>query len=205
LNDTGTLTYTVTLDRAVRRYTISATGTFSILGDTGQNVGLGAMKTLGFTTDVSGSASYVSDTVAGSEYKPQFPLQGYLDFDDNRELIGASVNESASGVVEVISFGERRFMEFNLKYITDKEGCDDSIIRSNATGLQDARDFLEFITNKSNLEFMKDVENRGVFSIVLLESTPESKSGTTFKLKELLAERLIGYYETGKLKFRKIA
>lgn len=203
LNLTGTQFYTVTFNRVDRTYTISAPSNFDLLVSTGDNAGLSAYETLGFLTDQTGANTYTGNQV-GSEYIPQFPLQDFRGFEDNEEGLDASVNEAASGVVEVITYGRRRFMSFNIKYIKDGQPCSDSIYGNDPNAVQNARDFLSFCINKSRLEFMKDENDRNAFETVLLESTRASSKGTGYELRELYNEGLIGYYETGRIEFRKI-
>ena len=205
LNVSGDLDYTVTLDRLTRLVTISATGTFDLLVSTGSS-GLTAVYTLlGFTgSDRTGLSSYEGDTAIGSVYRPQFLLQEFIGFDDWSEAISASVNESASGIIEVITFGNRRFMEFNDRFITNIDQGSNSVIETNLNGVNNSRSFMNFIINKSNLEFMPDRDDPNTFDTVLLESTTSSSEGTGFKLNEMYSQGIANYYETGKLKFRKV-
>lgn len=202
LNDSGLNTYTVTLDRNTRKYTISADDDVNLLVTTGSNSGLSVYSTIGFTSDKTGGDTYESDTEAGSEYKPQFKLQSYVDAINRVESIGASVNESGSGIIEIVTFGRRNFYEFNIKYITSLLRDKGSPIENNPNGEQDARDFLNFCIGKEILEFMPDRNDKNTFVRILLETTPESKQGVNFILKEIRG--LNGYFETGRLEFRKV-
>ena len=205
LNDAGENTYTVTFDRATRIMTIAADDDFNLLVTTGSNAGLSVWSLIGFTSDKTGSATYDSDEAFGSAYKPQYLLQSYKDVDNNVEGIRSSVNESASGVVEVVTFGNRSFYEMNIKWITDRVVSKSSFLENNQNALTEARSFLSFCITKQNLEFMKDETNRDTFDIVLLESTRASRQGTSYELRELLiGEGLDEYYETGVLKFRRV-
>ena len=95
-------------------------------------------------------------------------------------------------------------MSFNIKYIKDGQPCSDSIYGNDPNAVQNARDFLSFCIGKSRLEFMIDEADRNTFETVLLESTRKSRDGTAYELRELYNENLLGYYETGRLEFRKI-
>jgi hypothetical protein len=204
LNLTGTQFYTVTFNRDERTYTISAPSNFDLLVSSGTNAGLSVYQTIGFLTDQTGTNTYTSEQITGSEYIPQFPLQDFRGFEDNEDGVDASVNEAASGVVEVITYGRRRFMSFNIKYIKDGQPCSDSIYGDDPNAVQNARDFLSFCIGKARLEFMKDNNDRTTFDTILLEKTRKSSKGTAYELRELYNENLLGYYETGRLEFRKI-
>ena len=203
MNNIGSQLYTVTANRDDRTYTISADDNFDILFGTGSNTGLSVAAVIGFdSTDKTGTNSYVGDDQAGAEFVPQFPLQNFVDLEDYVEIAQANINESANGVVEVYSIGSRRFMEFNIAYTTDSpiKGLFDQ--QQNAVA--NLRAFMNFIITKSQIEFMKDKSDRDTYNSIILEKTATSSTGTGFKLKELYAKKLIGFYETGTLVFREI-
>lgn len=203
MNEVGTQEYTVTFDRDTRKLTISAASNFDLLIFSGSNIGLGVFTLIGFTgADQTGTNSYEGDAI-GSTYTTQFLPQDFKSFDHNKKGISPSINESASGEVEIITFGDNKFMEFNIKYITDKARTKGSAIENNPTGIQDTIDFLEFATGKSKMEFMQDRDNPASFDLVLLERTAKDKMGVGYELKE--DKKLIGYFETGKLQFRKLS
>lgn len=204
MNDVGTQEYECAFNRDTRKYTISASANFSLLPVTGSNAGLSVFSTIGFTLDVSGSNSYESDLATGTEYIPQFPLQGFRGFEDSLEFSQTAVSESATGVVEVVSFGPRRFMEFNITYINDSDRIKGGPIERNTNAVQEARDFMEFAITKRNIEFMKNKEVKSEFDITLLERTRTSRNGTAYRLQELYNRNLFGFYETGNLRFRKV-
>ena len=144
LNDAGGNDYTVSVDRMTRRITVSSTGNFDLLVETGSNPNFNAFELMGFTTERSGGSSYVADAPTGKLFEPQFKLQQYVDFDDFVDASDSSVNTSASGVVEVISFGENNYMECNIKYATDILG--QGAIKNNASGVSDLREFMRYAT-----------------------------------------------------------
>ena len=203
LNAIGTDTYTVTFNRDTRIYDIVSTGTFSILIDTGTNSSAGAYPVFGFTgsVDLSSAASHTGDSSAGSEYVTQFPPQNFVAPDFRKEKGDASVNQTASGVVEVISFGDIRFIEMDLLFITDIK-MDGKVIGNNPTGVQDAIDFLTFAIKRGAIEFMPDRDTTSTFFQVILDKTSEDGKATKFKLKEETGKNLPGIYKTGKLDFR---
>jgi hypothetical protein len=91
-------------------------------------------------------------------------------------------------------------MECDIKYINDYEHTKVSPIEENLNGVADANDFMEYITTKADLEFIRDRDDSDSFTTVFLESTRESKEGVNYKLKEI--RRLQGYFDTGLLIFR---
>lgn len=205
LNATGTQGYTVSVNRSDRVFTISSSGTFNLLFSSGPTSGSSIASRIGFdAADLTSATTYDGQNGGGSEYEPQFLLQNFIGFEDNEQFISPSVNESSSGVVEVISYGSRRFMRFNIRFITDNHLGDNGYITNNPNGIQEARDFLEFCIQKKNLEFMKDRDNRSAFDTVLLERTRQSRTGTAYELRELYNLNLLGYYESGTLTFRRI-
>lgn len=202
LNVAGANTYVVSVDRDTRLITISADGTFSLLVATGATIDSGLFGLLGFTgADRTGSTSYTGDTESGSVYRPQFKLQSYIDRTNFQEAQDASVNVSATGAVEVISFGINEFYEMDIKFITNLP-MDGKVIRNNPNGLENAVSFLQDITLKNRFEFMPDEDDSDEFSKVILESTPGSNDGTGYRLKELFTKNIPDVYETGIMKLR---
>jgi len=204
MNDAGDNTYTVTFDRSTRVMSITGDASFNLLVTTGSNSGASVFPLIGFTSDKTGLSTYDADEAMGDEYIPQYAFQDYKAFDNSVEGIRPSINESASGVIEVITYGQRSFMEGNIKWITNRERSKDSFISNNPTALEDVRAFLNFAITKQNMEFMEDISDRNTFDTVLLERTRKSTKGTGYELKELIGQGLDGYFETGTLRFRKV-
>ena len=201
LNDAGNFDYTASINRATRKITISASSNFE-LRVTGSHNAISAFALMGFTTDKSGSNSYESDVASGFFYEPQYWLQRYVDFTDNVESAQSSVNTSASGKVEVVSYGTNYFMECNITYATDITG--QGAIKNNASGVSNLRAFMNYAIRKKPLEFMPDIDTPSVFTSCILEKTPSSNNGTGFQLFELYTRGLANYFETGILTFRKV-
>ena len=204
MNDIGDNTYTVSFDRDSRILTITGDAQFNLLVTTGSNIGKSIWSLIGFNTEKTGLLTYDGDLAFGNEYSPQHPFQDYKGFENSVEGIKPAINESASGVIEVITFGTRSFMECNIKWITNRTRVKDSFIGNNSTALEDIRDFLDFAITKQNLEFMASKSDRSNFDIVLLESTRKSRNGTGYELKEMMRQNLDEYYETQTMKFRKV-
>lgn len=205
MTEAGTQTYDVTVDRDTRIITITAPSAFSILGATGSHAGGNVLPLAGFgAVDTSSATSQIGTSASGEEFAPQFYLQRFVNFDDIEQAVQSSVNESASGKIEVVSFGQRNFMECIIKFQTNIDMGDGADVETDLTGVDKLRAFMKAIIKKSNIEFMADRENRSNFTKCLLEKTPDSKEGTGFKLRELYSLGLPGFYETGTLVFRKV-
>lgn len=207
MNAAGTYTYTVSVNRSTRIITIATSdGNFSLLASTGSNIASGAWSLMGFdATDVSGSMSYDGDNASGSAYSPQFKLQDYVSTNEWKSASSATVNKTTSGRVEVIKFGDEEFFEANIKYVTDISQPNNTLIKNNASGLSDLNTFMQYIINKRTIEFIPDIDTPATFEKVLLESAPGFSDGTGYKLRELYARGLPGYYETGTLVFRVVS
>lgn len=206
LDSAGENTYTASVDRSTRVITISSTGTFSLLVSSGTTIGTSPYQLMGFTggSDLTGQASYSAPSASGYKYEPQFVLQDYVSPEDYQEYADASVNESSSGLVEVLSFGLRSFIEMNIKFITDIPQ-DGTRVKSNSTGVQDARQFFQYITQKFSFEFIPDLANPNTFYKVILESTPQSREGIGYKLRELYGRGMPGYFESGVITLRVVS
>lgn len=204
LNTAGVLTYTCTLNRTTRKITITATGTFSLLISTGSSVGTSAFTLAGFTgADKTAASTYTGNIGSGSEYRPQFILQDHVPPENYKKNVQATVNEAASGLIEVVRFGVVRFIQCSIKFITDL-AMDGVIIKNNPDGVDDANDFMNYITKIAPVEFMPDISDSSTFNTVQLESTPQSKDGIDYTLKERYDMGLPGIFETGILTFRVI-
>lgn len=196
--------YSTSFDRATRLSTVSCDNAFD-LNVSSATVTNTVFLTLGFTgADRTGLLTYEGDTAIGLVYRPQFPLQNYVDESYNKSFIDGAVKESSSGEVEIVSFGLVTKFEMVIDYINDYEHRRGNIIEENLNGLADAISFMDWCIGKNQLEFMKDRDNPAEFSEVLLERTPESRDGIAYKLKEAYSKQLIGYYRTGRLIFRKL-
>lgn len=202
LNAAGALTYTVSLDRATRYVTIAASGTFSLLVSSGSH-GAAVFTKLGFSgTDKTAAATYTGTAACGSVYLPQFKLQGYVPAENYTKRLNVTNHETASGLVESVSFGTVRFIEMDIKFATDIYQPSTGPITNNQSGVANLNTFMQFLITKAALEFMPDSSSPNTYFTVLLESTSEDKNGTAYRLKEMIDIKLAGYYSTDKLKFR---
>lgn len=204
MNEAGGLVYTVTANRTTRIITITvASSTMNLLASTGTNVASSVFSTIGFAASDSGDVtSKAGATAIGTVYEPQYKLQDYVDQKDSRKLRDATVQTSSAGLVRVHSFGTDRMFEFSIKFATDIYQPSSGPIVNNQTGVDDLRAFMQFCIQKKSLEFMPDKNTPTVFYRVVLESTADEGKGTGYKLLEQYAKGLVGYFETGILKFR---
>lgn len=205
MNAIGTQTYTVTFDRSTRLITISAPSNFQLLLTSGTNVGNSVFSLVGFSgADTALALTHTGNAVSGSAWCPQMRGQDFVDFEDQQSSIDGVVKKSSNGTVEVAKFGTQKIMDINFMFITDIHQENDCWIKSDASGVANARTFLEYATTKADLEFIPDVDNPDVFNKCLLESTDSSRDGLGFKLNEMYTKGLPGYYSTGVMKFRLI-
>lgn len=203
-NSVSSQEYTVTLDRETRKLTISAGNDFELLVTTGQQVAISAWSLMGFSLDKAGDNSYEADFASGSIYLPQFLLQDFIDFEDDQDVSNSKVNKSASGNnIEVISYGKELKMSCNITLATNI--VSQVAITSDPQGKDKLRLFMEYASTKAPLEFLENINSFNDFNKCLLNSTPESRDGVGFRLKELYSRGLIGYFETGKLEFLQLS
>lgn len=201
-NANSSLDFTVTYDSETRTFSISASANFELLFLTGTNNAETACAVFGFDkVDLSGDDSYVSDFASGLEYTPQFIIQSYMPTSNNRKAIDGIVNKSASGVIEVIKYGNERFMSGEFLFITDIVQDSNSIIRTNRTGVADYISFIEWCTDKGTVKFFED-EGLDSSQDLILESTDKDQKGLDYELIELYDRGLAEYFRSGKLTFR---
>jgi len=205
LNSAGALVYTVTVTRSTQKLTIAATGTFSLLGNTGTHVGADIFSLMGFTnTNQTGAATYTGSAISGSVYAPQFILQDHVPSDNFQQAADASVTKTANGTVEVVKFGTEKFVQFRIRFSNDITQPSAGPIKSNASGVSNLRTFMQYITERSPIEFMPNENATSTFQTLAFEKSADSSTGTGYKLKELFDRGLPGYYDTEILTFRLI-
>ncbi len=204
MTEAGTQEYVVTFNRTNRTYNITGLDfNFELLVDSGTSAA-SIYSLIGFTgADRTGTDSYQGDSSAGKVFIPQFFLQEYVDFEDDEGFASSTVKQTATGDVEVVSFGQESFASFNIKYQSDLQQAVGSPIDNSQTGVSDLREFLRYAITKGEFEIMPDRDDVDNFTACLLESTPESRDGTRFRIKELFGEGILGYYQTGRLTLRK--
>lgn len=199
----GTQDYLVSVDRVTRKVTITAPNPFDILASTGPNSGSSAWPMLGWadTADYMGANIYVAPDACGSEYITQYPVDLYKAPEHGLRKEQATVNSTATGVVQQISFNDTRTIEMNIRVITDRLGLKNLPFFENPNGVSDFMAFIEFCLRKNKMEFMPDKDVVGAFHICYLERTADSTTATVFELKNM---GVPDFYESGLLTFRKV-
>jgi hypothetical protein len=204
MSQEGALTYTAAVNRATRKITLSASGTFALRVTTGMHLASSAFSLIGFTSNKSGSSSYLADVESGSVYKPQAVVRDYVPFEDNYSALSSVVNESESGIIETVSFGTKRIAQMNIWLITDKAQQSYSSVENNPAARAQAREFMEYIITKAKFEFMPDRNTPATFYNVILEKTQEGDNGTAYRLKKMFNNGVEGYYQTGEIELRQV-
>lgn len=201
MNGIGSNTYFCEFKRTTRSFEISSSGpNFSLLVQTGTS-GQSAFPVIGFTGADRTGANLYEGGVAGDFYEPQFVLQDHIAKENYQKLADASINKTANGRIEVVKFGLEKFIQANIRFVTNRP-TDGIIIKNNPTGVEDLQRFMQFATQKKPFEFMADIDNRALFDTLILESTTFERNGTGYQLKELYDRGLPLIYETGILTFR---
>lgn len=205
LNATGSLTYSVTLNRSTRFLTISASGPFELLISSGSHSGSNIWQKMGFIggVDLTGFASYSSTAAVGYSYSPQFYLLDYIPLDHWQEAVDSSINITGSGRVEVVRYGVKKFTQFSIELITNNKFLGDSMYESDIEAVENITQFLEAATRKSVVEFMPDRSDEAVYQLLILEKTEQSQNGIGFKITEML-DYGAGYYKSGLLTWREV-
>lgn len=199
LNEYGTQSYVVSVDRANRKYTIDGDSfNFDLLWDTGTNASnsVGALIGFNVAADDTSSDSYESDNSIGEVYEPQFKLQNYVSESSNKELRYGIRSESASGLVETINFGTDRMFEFSINYATNISQPSSGPIKNNPTGVEDLEAFMLQVIRGAYIEFMPDINDQDTFYKIVISDN------MSYKLNEQYSRGLTGYFDTNTLKFR---
>ena len=201
MNNAGTQSYSITLDRLTRLVTISADANFDLLVVTGSPAST-AFSRLGFTGfDRTGTNIYTGDLPIAKVYEPQFKLQDYMPSSVNTSSIDPTVRKTADGRVEVVRFGTEKFVEMQIKFATNRP-MDGVVIKNNPTGVEDLIDFMEHLITKEAVEFMPDVGDPNTYQIIRIEKTKGDKNGMAYELEEQYKKNLPDVYDSGLLTFR---
>lgn len=205
MSDVGSQAYVVSMDRSTRLCTISAPGPFTLMIGTGTTAASSVFPTLGFSgSNVGPGLTFTSKAPVGSAYLPQFKLQDWISPDHFKKSIDSTVKKTASGAVEVVTFGLERFIQAHIRYATNKK-MDGRVIRNNPNGVEDLVALMDWMITKAALEIIPDDTNPADFYTVILERTGDSQTGVDYRLKELFDKNLPDFFETGPLVFRVIA
>jgi len=205
MNSVGTLNYTASVDRLTGLITISGDSNFDLLVTSSSLSAISAYEILGFTTERTGASTYDGDIRSGSYFEPQFLLQSYVDFVDNQSSNNVTVQESATGKVQVVKYGNVNIMECNITLQTNISQSRDSIIKNDPAGYDNLLSFMQYATTKQPMEFYKDIDDpENTFTDCIVEKTSADSKGTGFKLRELYSRGFADWWETGIISFREL-
>jgi hypothetical protein len=204
MNEVGTLNYVASIDRSTLKITVAGDSNFWLYVTSSALSTASPYSLLGFTTERSGSSSYEGDTLSGSIFTPQFLLQKYVDFQDFVKANAVTVNETATGKIQVIKYGDVRRMECNITLQTNIRQSVGSAVRDDESGEDNLRAFMVYATTKAPMEFIKDIDSPSGLVDCLLDKTSADGKGTGFKLKELYSKGYAEWWESGTITFREI-
>lgn len=201
MNNVGDLVYSASLDRTTNKITISSTDTFELLPQSGSQANISAFSLIGFDADTSGASSYEAPNSSGFKYIPQYFLQNFIDFQDNETSNQAKVNISASGdIVEVVNFGVQNRMDCEIDFVKDGELA--MHINKTNTGLQELRQFLQYIRTKAKIEFIPDKDSpTSNITKCIADRIGRSSDATGFTIREDFNRN---YFSSGRLTFLKV-
>jgi hypothetical protein len=206
LNSNGDNSYEVVFSRATRRYTIISDDNFKLLGATSTILGVDIFQEIGFQgLDTTFDIQHTSFNEVGTSFEPQFHIQDYVRPEQFQEAVSGVKSVTASGLVEVVKFGNQQFVEMNIKFQNNGVIGKGYGLKESLTGYDDLLSFMEFITNIYPVEFMPDENNVDSFFKLILDKTEASNDGLGFKLKERFDLSLPNVYDSGKITFRFIS
>ena len=199
---TGTQLYNVTFNRTTRKITVSAPNPFTLRCNTGSRNATAAWAIAGFatTSNKTGSNSYTGENPAGYEYITQLPLSQYISVEHSSVKENAAVNTTAHGITQIVHYGRGSRPKMNIRGITNKINLNMTNFYQNASGVQNALDFMEYLIDKNKVEFMPNVNDPSIFHKLFLEATPQGRNGVEFELQNMAVD----WYETGQLTFREV-
>jgi hypothetical protein len=203
MNSISLVDFFVSFNRTTMKFTISAATNFSLLFATGPFFERSVYSVIGHNQlDKTGSNSYLGENASGKSYATQFYIQSYRDPSSGRKSVAGVINESSNGDIEVVKFGNKRFMTAEFLFITDLPQETGSIVRNNFNGRAEFIELMEWLTEKAPVEFIKDESKVDVYREYILESTPTDSKGLDFELTEEYAKGLPNYWNSGILTFR---
>lgn len=188
--------YFATADRTAgggleNRVTIRTTnGVFlSLLFGSGPRSGTSIAATVGFTaTDKTGFLTYTGTFTSGTSLVSIIRGYQFLSPDFNHMLYG-SVNISASGKKETITYNLQQFWQVQFKYEP-----------STKVSLE-WRPFFDWAIQQRALEFTPDITQGATFFEGTLEKTQADGKGLGYKMTEMIPN-FPNLYDTGVMTFR---
>lgn len=194
--------FEVTFQRETRTLLLTSDIAFSIKISSSTFVGSTIFEQLGLgNADSPLQLQWIAPNAIGKAYRPQFFLVDYIGAERNKSLVNATVNETGSGLVEVVRYGRRGMFEFNIKFITKEPQAND-FIDTDFDAVESAIDFMDWAIEKRLVEFMPNRDDVSSYHFIILESTAQSQQGTAYRLEEVAG--VDGYFETGRLVWREV-
>jgi hypothetical protein len=200
LNTASLVDWSLQVNRSTRVVTLTA----SLLFGTGGNAVKSIAPLLGFNLlDYNNLTIFTGAFASGKAYYPQYLLQDYKDKTETQKLINATINKSASKqTVSVQHFGVEMFYKFNIKYITNRnvEGSPAFWV-NNSSAVEEAKEFLQWITQKYIVEFMPDQADPDTYDRMYLDTSAQDNDGVGYTLIEYVDRDLPNFFESGLLTF----
>jgi hypothetical protein len=194
------IVYSVIFNRTSRTMTV---GSSSIIDIDNQSGASPLLTLLGFNQEYyTGITAITSQQASTVEYSPQFLLQDYVPSSKNATMISASELISASGRTQVVRFGLKREVRFNIRWANDYVSSIDGWIKQNLSAVKELNDFMLHCVEKNIIEFMPDIDDKQEFERMILVSTETSSDGTAYLLNERYDQDTPDYYDSGILTFR---
>lgn len=206
MTEAGKLDYFPTLDRETRKITITSDDSFNFVLN-GANELTSPFGLMGVDQAIARvpGISQTSDFASGKVYEPQAPLWQYTPFKYWGGASDGAVTKAASGRATIVSFGDKKNMECTISAITNNSQRGISKVLDNPNGIQDALDFLEYITKKRPVEFLEDKNKFNEYTRCRLEKTSTSKDGIRYRLFEgTNGKKIKDYYNTKALTFESL-
>lgn len=187
--------YTVSADRSVAggtqvRITIQTNGAYlDLLFASGPRTFTNCAALLGYlVVDRTGSTSYQSQGTSGIVVITSLYGYNFLGTDHLRRNFG-SVNVSASGQKETITFGLQKFWQVQFKFIPALEWTTNWV------------SLMTWMIRQRRIEFCPEITSPNTIFEGTLETTGEDGKGLAYRGTEMLPE-YPNYYDAGLMRFR---
>jgi hypothetical protein len=188
-------TYNVSVIRNImggtqNRIQISTNGTFlSLLLGSGPHLTTSLATLIGFNeSDYIGATSYIGSQTIGNSFLPAYLGYTYLDTQNMSKVFG-SVNVSASGLKEAVTYNIQQFIQVEYKYELKSD-------------LQIWVNFFTWSQSQKPFDFTPEITSPSNYFTCTLEKTTYDAQGLGWQMAEMLPDGLPNHYRTGLLTFR---
>ena len=199
LSQTG-LACLVDFNYTTRAYRLTFPSSVTLLGATGGNASISVLPVLGLpSTDQTGTV-FTGSGGQCSVFYPNFPLTAFTDKVNTLEFFGLTASETAGQLREVVSFGERRFYRYSMRYLTDTcGGLSSSYLRMNPSALSQARAYLRQVLSLQGIDFFTDADlignNYTTRPTDTIQRSIANESADQIELEEMTGDGLQGFYQ----------